>query len=125
TGSGPPTALEIARLRSSTVRRMPSPVVPRSRIPPTPASLREMRYGSRASSSSAAPSSRSGVSAAAIVLAIAAMLLVGEARASDLLDVNAQDIKLEVHGKRALVEYRADGDVRHVLVWGAISSRTP
>src|SRR5437762_5417992 len=84
-----------------------------------------MRYGCRASSSRAAPSSRSGVSAAAIVLGIAAMLVVGSARASDLLDVNAQDIKLQVHGKRALVEYSANGKARHVLVWGAINARTP
>src|SRR5262249_30745927 len=60
-----------------------------------------------------------------IVLAIAAMLVIGDARASDLLDVNATDIKLEVHGKRALVEYRANGKARHVLVWGAVNARTP
>jgi hypothetical protein len=53
------------------------------------------------------------------------MLVVGDARASDLLDVNAQNITLKVHGKRALVEYRAKGRARHVLVWGAINARTP
>jgi len=53
------------------------------------------------------------------------MLVIGDARASDLLDVNAQDVKLEVHGKRALVDYHANGKTRHVLVWGAINARTP
>jgi hypothetical protein len=53
------------------------------------------------------------------------MLVVGDARASDLLDVNAQNITLKVHGKRALVEYTAKGHARHVLVWGAINARTP
>jgi hypothetical protein len=46
-------------------------------------------------------------------------------RASDLLDVNALNITLKVHGKRALVEYQANGKQRHVLVWGAINARTP
>jgi len=47
------------------------------------------------------------------------------AAASDLLDVNASAISLKVNGSRALVEYRANGHARHVLVWGAINARTP
>src|SRR4051795_8170416 len=84
-----------------------------------------MRYGSNASRSSAVPSLRSGVSAAAIALAIAAMLLVPAAHASDLIGANAQAITLKVHGKRALVEFRERGRARHVLVWGAVDARTP
>jgi hypothetical protein len=53
------------------------------------------------------------------------MLVAPPARASDLLDVDAQAITLKVHGGRALVEYRANGKARHVLVWGAINARTP
>jgi hypothetical protein len=47
------------------------------------------------------------------------------ATASGLLDVNASSITLKVNGSRALVEYRAKGRDRHVLVWGAINARTP
>jgi hypothetical protein len=53
------------------------------------------------------------------------MLVAPSAQASDLLDVNAQQITLKVHGGRALVEYRANGKARHVLVWGAVNARTP
>ena len=53
------------------------------------------------------------------------MLVPGTARASDLLDLNAQRVTLEVHGARALVEYTANGRARHVLAWGAINARTP
>jgi hypothetical protein len=53
------------------------------------------------------------------------MLVAPVAHASDLLDTNAQGITLEVQGKRALVEYHANGRDRHVLVWGAINARTP
>jgi hypothetical protein len=53
------------------------------------------------------------------------MLVASTAQASDLLDVNAQAITLKVHGGRALVEYRANGKARHVLVWAAINARTP
>ena len=53
------------------------------------------------------------------------MLVTSSARASDLLDVNAQKITLKVQGDRALVEYLAKGKPRHVLVWGAVNGRTP
>jgi hypothetical protein len=53
------------------------------------------------------------------------MLVAPSAQASDLLDVNAQGVTLKVQGSRALVEYRAKGRARHVLVWGAVNARTP
>jgi hypothetical protein len=60
--------------------------------------------------------------ATALVLAA---VFVGPAAASDLLDLNATDVQLRVNGKTALVEYRANGRERHVLVWGAINARSP
>lgn len=66
------------------------------------------------------------MSAAAIVLAIAAMLVgAGRASASGLLDVNATHVSLAVRGGTALVTYRAGGKTRHVLVWGAVNALTP
>jgi hypothetical protein len=65
------------------------------------------------------------VSAAAIVLAIVAMLLVPAARASDLIGLGATDATLEVHGGRALATFTEGGLARHVLVWGAVNARTP
>jgi hypothetical protein len=47
------------------------------------------------------------------------------APASDLLELNATDVTLAVHGGTALVTYRARGTTRHVLVWGAINALTP
>jgi hypothetical protein len=47
------------------------------------------------------------------------------ASASDLLDLNATDVRLAVHGGTALVTYQRSGATRHVLVWGAINARTP
>ena len=52
------------------------------------------------------------------------MLVPGAAHASGLLDLNARDVTLEVHGARALVQYVANGRARHVLVWGAINARS-
>jgi hypothetical protein len=53
------------------------------------------------------------------------MLVAPAGRASDLLDLNAQNVTLKVNGGRALVEYSAKGRARHVLVWGALNARTP
>jgi hypothetical protein len=53
------------------------------------------------------------------------MLVPAAARGSDLLDLNAQHVTLEVQGTRALVQYTAGGRVRHVLVWGAVNARSP
>src|SRR5438552_4144420 len=105
---------------------MPSPVVPRARTPPMPLVARNSRYGSNAASSRAVPSSLSGVSAAAIVLAlIASMLLAPRATASDLLELNATTVSRAVNGSTALVTYQARGATRRVLAWGAVGARTP
>jgi hypothetical protein len=47
------------------------------------------------------------------------------ARASDPIGLGATDVKLEVHGDRALATFREGAAVRRVLVWGAINARTP
>src|SRR5439155_9558227 len=85
------------------------------------------RYGPNAASSRKRPPSRSGVSAAAIVLALIATMLVTSPRgaASDLVGLNATDVTLAVNGVTALVTYRAEGRTRHVLAWGALNARTP
>jgi len=59
------------------------------------------------------------------VVALAAVLA-GPASSSQLIDRNAQNVRLEVNKKgEALLTYRVGGHVRHVLVWGAINARTP
>jgi len=70
-------------------------VVPSSSTPSIPASFREPRYGWSASSSSSSPRSRRGVSAAAIVLAIAGDASCAGAQASDLLDVKRTERDVE------------------------------
>ena len=73
----------------------------------------------RPSTSSSRPPSRSGVSAAAIVLAIAAMLVPGAARASGLLDVNAQHVTPRGARERERSSSTpANGRARHVLRLG-------
>jgi len=48
------------------------------------------------------------------------------ANASQLIARNATDVKLEVdHHGRALVTYRAQGKLLHVLVWGALNAIDP
>src|SRR4051794_7553579 len=108
---------------------MPSPVVPMDKTPSIRASCRKPMYESNASRSSSLPLLRSGVSAAAIVLAIAAMLVgASSAAASEpLSNTNVKDARLAVGAKgEALVTYRTEaGSLRHVLIWGAINARTP
>ena len=59
------------------------------------------------------------------VVALAAVLA-GPASSSQLIDRNAQNVRLAVNGKgEALLTYRVGRNVRHVLVWGAINARTP
>src|SRR5829696_1431541 len=60
------TKSSATRHRSSIESRMPSPVVPSARIPSTPPAARKSTYGATASASSARPSSRRGVTAAAM-----------------------------------------------------------
>jgi hypothetical protein len=58
-----------------------------------------------------------------------AVALVGApaGRASDRIGLNAADVRLALSGdgKRALVTYRAQGRMRHVLVWGAVNALPP
>src|SRR3954447_14532841 len=86
-------------------------------------------YGSNASRSSSLPPLRSGVSAAAIALAIVAMLVgAASAAASEpLSNTNVRNIDLAVNANgEALVTYTTHGGTtRHVLVWGAINAHAP
>jgi hypothetical protein len=60
---------------------------------------------------------------AAILVALAAA---GVARASEIIDRNAQGVKLGVNAQgEAMLTYRARGRTHHVLVWGAINARHP
>ena len=77
----------------------------------------------RASSSSSRPPSRSGVRAAAIVLAIAAMLVPATARASDLLDLNASHITLEGARRAGARRVHARTAARGTCSPGARSTR--
>jgi hypothetical protein len=66
---------------------------------------------------------RSAVVLAAILAATASA---GAARASEIIDRNAQGVRLGVDTSgRALVTYRARGRVKHVFAWGAINARHP
>jgi hypothetical protein len=61
-----------------------------------------------------------------IVAALAAAALAAPAGASELIDRNASNIRLAVNGKgEALLTYRARGQVRRVLVWGAVNAVHP
>jgi hypothetical protein len=60
---------------------------------------------------------------AAITLALSAA---GVASGSEIIDRNAQSVRLSVDGGgRALVSYRAHGHAMHVLAWAAIDARQP
>jgi len=60
----------------------------------------------------------------AVVLAVAAAS--GTARASQLIDRNAHDVRLAVNSKgEALLTYRDAGGVKHVLAWGAVNAIAP
>jgi hypothetical protein len=55
-----------------------------------------------------------------------AALLAGPAASSQLIDRNAQDVRLAVNRRgEALLTYRVQGRVRRVLVWGALNARSP
>jgi len=61
-----------------------------------------------------------------LVLVVAACVFASTASASQLLDRNAKDVKLEVDAKgEALVTYTAGGKVKHVLAWGAENAIAP
>src|SRR5215470_13815228 len=58
-----------------------------------------------------------------VVLAVAAP---ASAHASQLIDRNATHVRLEVNRQgRALVTYRANGRLRHVLAWNAMDAVPP
>jgi hypothetical protein len=60
----------------------------------------------------------------AVVLVVAAVS--GTARASQLIDRNARDVRLAVNTKgEALLTYRDAGGVKHVLAWGAVNAIAP
>ena len=57
---------------------------------------------------------------------VAALALPLSAGASNLIDRNAQNIKLKVNRNgEALVSYTAAGQTRNVLAWGALNARHP
>jgi hypothetical protein len=61
-----------------------------------------------------------------LATALIALALAPGASASWIIDRNATAIHLAVDNTgRALVSYKAHGQVRHVLVWGAINARQP
>src|SRR5439155_25182110 len=64
---------------------------------------------------------------AALVAAVAfAAVLADPASSSQLIDRNAQNVRLAVNKKgEALLTYRVGGRLRHVLAWGAVDARTP
>ena len=62
----------------------------------------------------------------AALATLASAALAPTAGASQLIDRNAQGIKLEVNTKgEALLTYRAGGRLRHVLAWGAVNAIAP
>jgi hypothetical protein len=66
---------------------------------------------------------KAAVSFSGIVLVLA---FAGTAGASEIIDRNAQNVRLAVNGSgQALVSYRAHGRAMHVLAWGAIDARQP
>ncbi|MDX6488202.1 MAG: hypothetical protein QOK13_817, partial [Gaiellaceae bacterium] len=57
---------------------------------------------------------------------VAAAVLPFGAGASNLIDRNAQNIRLKVNRNgEALVSYQAAGRTRNVLAWGALNARFP
>jgi hypothetical protein len=57
---------------------------------------------------------------------LSSLALVAPAAASELIDRSAQRAKLAVDSSgRALVTYRSQGRLHHVLAWGAIDARQP
>jgi hypothetical protein len=60
-------------------------------------------------------------------IAVAALLMVTAnvqpSAASQLIDRNATDVKLAVDSRgEAMITYRADGQLKHVLAWGAVNA---
>jgi hypothetical protein len=61
-----------------------------------------------------------------VLAALVALAAATAAQASQLIDRNAQGVTLAVNDKgEALITYRADGKVKHVLAWGAVNAIAP
>jgi hypothetical protein len=61
-----------------------------------------------------------------LLIALLIPLGVSVARASQLVDRNAADVKLAVNSQgEALITYTAHGQLKHVLAWGAIDALKP
>jgi hypothetical protein len=64
--------------------------------------------------------------AVAISAAVVALAAAGAGQASEIIDRNAQNVRLAVDGSgQAMVTYRVGGRVMHVRAWGAIDARQP
>jgi hypothetical protein len=64
--------------------------------------------------------------AVAISAALVALAAAGASQASEIIDRNAQNVRLAVNANgQAMVTYRAGGRVMHVRAWGAMDARQP
>ena len=64
--------------------------------------------------------------AAVFAVVLLALAATATAEGSQLIDRNASRVQLAVNAKgEALLTYRKEGRVRHVLAWGAINARHP
>jgi hypothetical protein len=61
-----------------------------------------------------------------LLLSVAALALPASAGASQLIDRDASQVKLQVNAQgQALLTYKAGGQLKHVLAWGAINALAP
>jgi hypothetical protein len=61
-----------------------------------------------------------------IVAGSLALSIAGVASGSEIIDRNAQNVRLSVDGSgRALVSYSSRGRAMHVMAWGAVDARQP
>ena len=59
-------------------------------------------------------------------MSLAAVAAAGEAAGSDLVDRNAQSVRLQVNREgEALLTYRSGGEAKKVLAWGAVNALAP
>ena len=69
---------------------------------------------------------RTAIVAAAVACALVALVLPVSAAASQLIDRDAIGLQIAVNARgEALLTYHAAGQLKHVLVWGAINARAP
>ena len=62
----------------------------------------------------------------AAAMAVMAVFTTAPAKASQLIDRNASNVKLAVNAKgEALLTYSVGGEVKHVLAWGAVNAIAP